>query len=260
VSAELKATALAVLARMQADIRMDGRHRYWIGKQNMPAVTAIIRNLHKEALIAWAAKVQQEADLEVAREVAPTEDLEAAFASVAHAWRRERDTAGDLGKEVHALIEAECKRRLDLQHESPHVSDRARMVYQGWEEWADSHGLEPIAIEQRLSHPGNRYCGTLDLLCFLHKYAPGDLLVLDWKTSRGKGTYPEDELQNIAYRRALGAQDQRLSGVRGMVVKLPKEGPDYSIQAHEVEDSEQAYWAFLGLLSVHRWLQGRPKK
>lgn len=248
-------------ALQRPDLRMDGKHRYYLGKQLLPNVTSILDMIAKPALVPWAAKAQQEADIEVAwnvhrlggfnAELAKGEfcDTFRRLAGKEKESQRQAREAADLGKAVHSLIEAWCIRKMGGQRVDLYVSDEAHYVYSGFEEWATDVDLEPVAVETRLLHRGQGYAGTLDCLA----YVGGVLTVLDWKSS--KAIYPEMKLQSIAYRMAV-AEMTGLPLPAGLILRLPKSATDESLkpEPHPVEDDPETLWrAFLNVLELYRW-------
>jgi len=109
-------------------------------------------------------------------------------------------------------------------------------------EWWEGNGGEPLLSEEAVFHPGHRYAGRVDLVARLG----GRSVVVDLKTSAR--VYPEHLLQVGAYALALRAEGVEVAG--GFVLAL-REG----LQVAEVP-LEAAAEAFLGLLAVHRFLEG----
>ena len=111
-----------------------------------------------------------------------------------------------------------------------------------WAAWWQGNGGEHLRSEEAVFHPEHRYAGRVDLVARLG----GRLVVVDLKTSAR--VYPEHLLQVGAYALALRAEGVEVAG--GYVLAL-REG----LQVVEVP-LEGAAEAFLGLLAVHRFLEG----
>lgn len=194
-------------------------HRYSLdGKATYPSVTTILGARVSPRLIDWSARVQFEADAEVAYRLVcgyeaglplgtttpPRDRFIEAFKASAGAERENQKQlreAGALGTEVHKLIERWVRTRLGETVPEPEVSDEALRVGRGFAAWAESVELEPVVIEQRLVHVGFGYAGTMDLLAYSTVAGERRLDVWDFKTS--KGIYPEMRIQSGAYRDAL---------------------------------------------------------
>jgi hypothetical protein len=271
---------LAALDSVNDLIRMDKRrHRYEIlryvpGEGNVwevaPSVTQVIDALNKPALIPWAAKVQQEADIAVAWRAAQdaseraetfaerftdADSFEARFRELAgqeKEHRKQLKAAEELGTQVHALIEHHLKGLLGIDVPAPEVSDEAHFCYSDFERWAKDAQLRPVALERIVVSHRHGFCGTLDFI----GWCEGHLEVLDWKTSNG--IYPEMRLQSVAYRKAVEEMGLPLPG--GRLIRLPKDKAEPPEVYVVKDDPDAAFGAFLGLLAAHRWLKTAKKE
>lgn len=233
------------------------RHRYHLvntdgSKVSVPSVTTVIDGtLHKPALISWAAKMQREADLNVLRAaIVSGLDIGAAVGAIEStkpdAHNRIKEAAGDLGTEVHTLIERYCAKLTGLPVIGPSVSEEAHFVFAGWEQWARDVKLMPISIERRIAHRTLGYAGKLDFL----GYVEDRLAIVDWKSS--KAIYDSHYLQGVAYCRALA--EMGLPEPEAMVCRLPKDGDSGGIEPRWVEgDYDEIFDAFTSLLKVYQW-------
>lgn len=252
------------LAEARNHVRMDRWHRYEVetGKglwSRMPSVTKILSHAGKgDALVGWAANCQSEADIDVAWDFilstdtanASKDQLQQYMRGRAHEWRRRRDAAADLGTQVHKLIEQECRRMLGLDVESAEVSDEARYVFHEWADWAKACDLRPVAMETPVYSLTHRYAGTFDLLAYVND----ELVIVDWKSKDKAGCYPEHRLQSIAYRHAVSEMGLPMPG--GLIVRLPKLGPDLAIEPIPInDDPETLLSAFLNLRRYSEWAE-----
>jgi hypothetical protein len=228
-------------------------------------VTTIIKTMDAPALDRWRVKVQQEADIKVAYGLLSSESH---FANEDYfrEWflhesgeqyeaDRQSDEARDLGKEVHALIEAHLKAKLRIAMKTPIVSDQAHSLFASFETWERDAGLVPLAVESLVASWQHNYAGTVDLFALVE----GKLTVLDWKSKKAAGKsklWDEQVLQNVAYRRA--AEENGLGACAGLIVRIPKDGG--SIEPVPVtDDAEEAFRAFLGLKAALEWSRKREK-
>lgn len=166
-------------------------HRYKLDGAWVPGVTTLIgKGLPKPALPYWAAKT-------VAEWVADQPDLAETLTRMggrgpAVAFLKElpwqkRDEAAVRGTDVHALAE-----RI-VHGEEVEVPPHLAGHVQGYVDWLDSSGAEPILTERPVASRQWRYAGTFDLIATLD----GATWLLDIKTS--SGVYGSTALQLTAY-------------------------------------------------------------
>lgn len=227
-----------------------------------PSVTTILSCVGKPALINWAAKIERELVLETSADLycdCPTTPKMSRIAWLttmgnrlgkSRAHQRQLAKAGDIGSQVHALIEWTLRARLCQEPgPSPSIdSDKAQWAFSCWQNWAKSVDLKPLAIEQVVYSETHGYAGTMDLLAEVN----GKLTVLDWKT--GKAIYHEAHLQNAAYRSALremGHGDPE----QGIIVRLPKVDTDPEFEAKAAHDEKESLQVFLSTMQLWKWTQ-----
>ena len=245
---------LQLLSFAQADVERNAKHAYRIRYGDrfewVPGVTNILKNLDKgDALIGWAAKVQQEADLKAVSSLLirwmdrglVISDVKDALKECSHAWKQEREKAASLGTEVHSLIEQFCKKSLgmDVPAVGP-VSPKANALYSKWFDWANETHFEPLTVESAVFSRKHRYAGTVDLLALVND----KLTVLDWKCS--KAVYAQGRLQNIAYRKAC--EEMGLPLPEGLLIRIPTDGSD--IEPIPVPYSDDAWVIFRALIAI----------
>jgi hypothetical protein len=259
------ALAVAAIDRLKPLISRDQWHRYTTvidgKKQVLPGVTSVIGVLDKTGVNRWSVRVQQEADIAVAwrmnQDYHAYDEFEFVSAFERMAGKEKENAkllkkAGEIGTDVHALVETWCQRAMGKVVDDPIIKhDKAYFVYAGFEEWAKSVDLKPVAVEAFVCSLEYRFGGTMDLLGYMN----GHLTLLDWKTG---GVYPEHILQNVAYRKAL----QEMSGVmaEGLLVNLPKKGNETAITVHPVtEDVDEQFNIFKSLIPVYNWIKANEK-
>jgi hypothetical protein len=111
-------------------------------------------------------------------------------------FRSASKTAMDAGSRVHDAIETYLK----TGREPFNPSDEVLTGFLAFLEWKDLHHFEVIHTEHTVY--GERYAGTLDLLCRLD----GKQFVVDFKTTSIKedgAAYPEHRYQTAAYRQCV---------------------------------------------------------
>jgi hypothetical protein len=233
----------------------------------LPSVTTILNCVGKPALINWAAKVEREMAVEVSTQLY-IDAIKAGKTLTPVHWKMSLETrmgtqkasqkqltqAGDIGTEVHNLVEWTIRTQLSQKvGPSPKIRDAAQWAFMAWEDWRKSVDLKPIAVEQVVYSKKHGYAGTLDLLAEVN----GVLTVIDWKT--GKAVYSEAHLQNAAYRQAIremGHGDPQ----QGIVVRLPKNIEDPEFEAVVADDEGKSFDTFLHVLELWKWCQVKEKQ
>lgn len=230
-----------------------------------PSVTTILQAVAKPALVAWAANTERELVVEAAaalwEDVPTTAKMSrAAFTATlrtrlgeVRAHQRKLSEAGDIGKQVHALIEWNLRREmLQVVGPEPQISREASVSFASFQKWRETAKLEPVRIEQVVWSDIYGFAGTMDL----HARILGDCMVIaDWKT--GKAVYPEARMQVAAYRQAyieMGHADQSL---HGMVLRLPKNPEDPAPECVLIPpaDCDRYFDVFLNVKALWQWLE-----
>lgn len=254
---------------------------YQIADREYPSVTTILQVISKPALIAWSAKVEREMVTSVCTDlyldVAGTPKMsKIAWMNTLQmrlgkekAHKKLLDKAGDIGSQIHSLIEWTL--RASLMQEpgpSPRIGDKAQWGFMAWEDWKKSVNLKPRLVEQTVWSDKNCVAGTMDLdaeLCGEVKakhWLTGETItktfteptefVLDWKS--GKKVYPESFLQNAAYRsflREMGHGDPQ----EGLIVRLPKVDTDPDFEVVWCPPEEDSLPTFYHALKLWKWQQ-----
>lgn len=246
---------LAALNTYQERVKLGGNHRYTADGSYKPGVTTVIRTLDAPKLDDWKVRVQVEGTARAAFSHPPlhNEPMDAYVARMSRLGEIEKeherlsDAAAIVGKDVHALIEHYVKTSLGIEVPEPQVCEEALFRFAGWEDWAKSVRLKPLASEARLYHAQHDYCGTLDLLAL----ADGKLITLDTKPT--PDLYDERRLQLAAYRKALVSMGW--PEMAGAIVCVPREGGEICMVYAEPPGPslDAAFEAFLALLKVYNW-------
>jgi len=119
-----------------------------------------------------------------------------------------RDSAGDIGTQVHQYIEDFFTAKLSRKARAPGVAGldiEVKRAVQFFAAWAKRNEVRPIAMERAVFSREHFYTGQLDLILEVG----GETGVWDAKT--GKGVYPEVMLQMAAYRQAYNEEMKYLS-------------------------------------------------
>lgn len=232
-----------------------------------PSVTTILQAIAKPALINWAARVERELVMEAAAQLwddapeAPSMSR-AAFTATLNARLGEKrahqkalEDAGNIGKQLHALIEWNLRRELGQEPgPEPLISREAARSFACYERWREGAGLEPVRIEQTVWSDEHGYAGTLDLYARLVSGGDVRYATLDWKT--GKAIYGEAKLQAAAYRQALIELGHADRACWGLVVRLPKAQEDPEPEALFISpaECERLFEIFLHVKALWEWM------
>ncbi len=186
----------------------------------VPSVTTIIDSQlgwNKRILMAWSRR-------EALSGVDPQELLEA---------------AGDIGTEVHTLIESHVKGK-----ELPVVSTEALTAFDAFLKWDKQNSLEYVHSELRLVNEEHEYGGTTDIIARSRE----SLWLIDPKSS--KGIYPEFYLQVAAYKYAFEADYEKIGEVH--LLHLSKD--DGSFADHFISERKLslAWEAFLHCRQLYK--------
>lgn len=225
----------------------------------LPSVTHILSVIAKPALINWAANQERTMVLEAAadlyEDIAGTPrmarpvyltTLQRRLGKV-KAHQRELAKAGEIGTQVHGLIEWEIRRSLGQKvGPEPRVTDKAQWAYMAFQDWAAQVGMKPIFIEQMIFSRKHGYAGTMDLLAEVE----GIKTLVDFKT--GKAVYGEAHLQNVAYQVALEEMGHQRAE-RGMILRLPKIESDPEFEAVECPSVDELFPTFLSAIALWKW-------
>jgi len=227
----------------------------------LPSVTTILGVIGKPALIAWAASMERAMCLDVSATL--YEHLHGTPKMSRMAWmstletrlgkqrahQRELEKAGNIGSQIHALIEWWLlAHMLEKVGPCPEACDKAMWAYTRWQAWAKEVNLKPIYVEQAVWSRAYGYAGTMDLLAEVN----GVETVLDWKS--GKAVYPEAHLQNAAYRQAVREMGHG-NPQAGLIVRVPKVETDPEFEVVEAWPEDECLDVFLKTKSVWEWTQ-----
>lgn len=222
----------ATLQEASARIRFSEKaHRYWLDGKPAPSVTTITKMLHREQLERWKIRQQARGTAKacVAMPIQDGEDIEAyADRMLVEADRllegeRIAKEAANVGNELHALIEWHCRAKMGEVTQRPLASDQGEALFEQWGAWAYDAGLVVVGVEVPVLYDfaHMRFCGRIDLLAFVRE----ELTVLDWKSKEYAGRlWPDQRMQNIAYRTAISATGCVNSPPAGLIVVVPRDG------------------------------------
>ncbi len=244
-------------------IRQDGRtgrfYRVEGDEEPYVSVTHALGCIAKPALINWAANQERTLVMESAADLyldlckTPPMGRPSYLATLQgrigkqKAHQKELAKAGEIGTQVHALIEWNLRQSMGQQvGPEPRVTDKAQWAFMAFQDWANSVALKPIFIEQMVFSRTHKYAGTMDLLAEVN----GTIALVDFKT--GKSIYAEAYLQNVAYQHAL-CEMGHVTPQAGYIVRLPKVEADPAFEVGTVPPMDELWPSFVHVLGVWKW-------
>jgi hypothetical protein len=257
------------LARSERAINKWGdTHRYYSvpGGRELPSVTTALGVIAKNALPAWAAKVEREMILKAVRETyrgldslislhAFMDTLEGNLGSE-KAHVRELRKASDIGSEAHRWVEWSLCRELGLPAgNEPPLSPPAEKAVKAWKLWRESVEFRPISVETNLFSLVHGYAGTKDFLAEMTLDGKRLTVLGDIKT--GSAIYREAKMQVSAYVTAAEEMGLIAGPVPALIVRLPKKGPEDGFETALVSlDEQRKYFdSFLKALALFNALE-----
>ncbi|MEU0860626.1 PD-(D/E)XK nuclease family protein [Streptomyces griseofuscus] len=181
------------------------------GDIKVPGVTSVVGQLPKDYLTFWAAKESAEAAVnnwDVVSELCKR-DPAGAVDYLKNAHRRKTKAASDLGSAAHDLFERLA--RGEVIHDR-HVHMDVQPHVRHFREFLDQVQPEFLHLEETCWHDDLAVAGSFDAIARVD----GDLVVLDWKTS--KAVYDSVALQLSAYRYA----DRIILAETGESIPMPE--------------------------------------
>lgn len=228
------AELVAAIERAQERIRRNKAHRYQVlgpdGKWNYAlGVSSIIDVMDKPYLVGWAAGLAAETGDPKAHE-------------------KVKDSAGNVGKRLHAAIERECRLMMGAPAGEPlELAEDEAMALARWQRWAKDAEFRPLAVEFYVYHAGLNYAGTPDVLAYIR----GRLVIGDWKTG-GKRIYESHHLQSVSYRVAFADMLGINPPPGGHLVHVPRSG-DRIAEGPATDSLVTSMLAFEGLRNTYLW-------
>ena len=170
--------------------------KYTFNGNEYPSVTSITGMIDKgDSLLYWAVNcaityIEENKD----------QPLETVLINAKKEWKTVRDTACDIGKEVHNLIEQYIKQQIAGDKPKPvdHDNDKVVNGFLAFLEWEKENINYWIMSEMPIFSAKHGYAGTLDAVAELKT---GLVSVIDFKSS--KSFYDGFAKQIAAYRSAI---------------------------------------------------------
>lgn len=196
---------------------------YKIGSERIPSVTTVLGNLGWKwpALLGWQAKMLRQG---IDPDATKTE-------------------AGTTGTLVHLMIEAFLKNtKTDLSFFSDEQISKAKAAFSGFKKWYKKNDVQPLAVEEILTHRTLRYGGTIDLRCMMNEKHT----LVDWKSATA--IFVDHRIQAAAYAELI--RHRYKTKVDVVIVHLNKETGVAT--PHEFPDLKSELEVFRLCLKLHR--------
>jgi hypothetical protein len=162
-----------------------------------------------------------------------------------YAWRSARDTAGDVGREVHAL----CQDHLDGKEVElpPDTDQRVMKGYQAFLTWRQDHSIEGhFRTERGVFSKQYFFAGCADFIGTID----GEFCILDFKT--GSGVWEDAYLQIAGYAVALEEELER-DIKRGWIIHLNKKTG--KCVPHKVDITPELKGTFVDTLKAYKGMK-----
>jgi len=204
----------------QINLQFDpDQHKYYLEGEpvkNMTSITGIITN--KDAMVGWSAKMCK---LKFLEKILPNSsyslnELDDIAKEIQQAPRKNKESAGDVGTNVHNYIEDH------LQYDVvPRIDNREEAhAFNEYMKWYVDKGkdLKIVSLERKVYSKKYNYTGTTDAL---FKDNNDNYVMYDWKTS--SGIYHGYLLQITGYAMAL-EEELGIEIKKGVIANFPKKG------------------------------------
>jgi len=238
------------------------KHYYELDGKPITGTTKILQVIAKPALINWAAGVAVEYICEHIKEliIGTKEEQDRILKEAKFAHRRKKESAGDIGKAVHELVEnwiglthlnRPAKKKFpELAKLSEKEQAQSKRMAELFYAWATDDKVKFFDSEHQTFSEKYWFCGTADFLCEID----GKTYLGDLKTS--SGIYPDMWAQCAAY--AICEEEQnpglKISGFQ--IVNIRK---DETIQTKQSFDLVGYKRMFLSALIIFRQLEEKKQ-
>lgn len=225
------------------------KHHHSLDGKPLYGTTTALAVIAKPALIPWASNMAVE---EIRRhwklDIPFTKkEREAILELGKNAHRRKKEKGGDVGTNVHKVIEKWIKAQIKKKNwELPKgTTEEARVMIENFINWAQEYKVNFLYSEKKVHSEAHWYGGIVDFVCEID----GKQYVGDIKTS--SGIFPEHFLQMGAYDICL--QEMGYKKADGyIIVNLQKSG---KIRVKKFTDIKKFQDAYLHALNLYKLLK-----
>lgn len=230
------------LYKGEIDLQFDEEfHKFTVNGKPVKSVTYFLNVIDKSsALIYWAVNLMKDyliINLEKLLEDNVGDETLKLIEAASQQHRIKKETAGNIGTEVHRWIEVFIK---DTEGVGKHPLPKDPKVYNGvsaFLKWVDEHKVKFISSEKQIYSKKYHYAGIMDAEAKIG----GKTCVIDFKTS--SGIYPAHRFQAAAYQAAMEEMTGREYTGDKWIIKLGKK--DGEFEAHQFGNQKEDFKAFL---------------
>ncbi len=224
------------------------RHVYRVNGDIVPGVTGIVGVLDKSGpLLGWGVKLCAEYWKEHVKPGESYDELQLneLYVESKRQHRKKKGTAANIGTMGHEWAEKYALAVLNGtdKPEVP-VSKTLQNICLGFQEWWETHDVEPIEAEFKVYSRLHGYAGT----CDLDALVDGKRSIVDYKT--GSGVYKEVGMQMAAYQSAR-YEERGIEYDQRLVVHLDK--TNGNVEQHDFPDYDKDVLGFLSALGLFKW-------
>ena len=202
------------------------KHQYKIDGTVVPSVTQALEVIPKGWMGNWVAKeiVEKLHSLWQPNKGYSVPEIEDMIKEAKNAWRRKRDTAATAGTNIHSLIEAYIKARIEHKHHDIVVQDDPAIQnsIEKFLKWEATNGVHWIHSELVVGNESYRYAGKLDAVAYVAGI--GNCLI-DLKT--GASIYDDMAYQLAGYQYAYEGMGVKPDIAERMIVWIPRKGEGF---------------------------------
>ena len=236
-----------------------------------PSVTTFLGAVNKPALVNWSARVEREAVIEAAKALYETlvnqkewmtllayEGSLVSYIGRTKEYQKVLAEAGDIGTEIHDLIDWETRRRIaklgTTAGQRPKARPVAEIAFQKWLKWADEVQFSPVYIEQPVWNQKDGYAGRIDFTANLTFDGETVYCLGDYKS--GKSIYIEALMQVAAYREAIRGMGHKVPD-KAVIVRLPKTETDPEPEMRVLHSTEldEHFETFRAVQRLYLWMK-----
>lgn len=218
---------------------------YTIDGAEYPSVTTVLGLLSKgDALLGWAVKCA----VEYIKANLSDKPIEEVLDSARTEWKNARETAADIGTEIHDKIHKYITYGRDACGDMRPEVENGFLAFLDWEK---ANKVKWVQMELQVVSRVHGFAGRLDAICDFN----GKRYLIDFKSS--KAFYDEIPMQLAAYRIAAAENGSQTEGIG--ILRLDKETglPEWKDYSDVQEQHEKA---FLHLLKFYYSQKNRRLK
>jgi len=247
-----------IMSKIETGYRFEEKgHSHWFNGERMTGITTVLSVIAKPALISWAANMAVDyidEKLPVKRDnnvlSVDADDFKRILEEARKAHTRKKETAGEKGKDIHALIEERIKGAIKNNNGmiDPQAIDENDQI-QKFIEWTQDNKVKFLESELHLYSESKFLGGVCDFVAEID----GEKWIGDIKTG---GVYPEAFYQMAGYQ-ILMEEMKIYPDIKGHIVIGLKNGELVEKRSISNEDNQAAFLSALSLYRITQKVNGQ---